>query len=104
MKDPRIPAYLTGFHAEKYHEKLLQLHKGACSSPRKMEDTCPCTMDCPLHGRCCDCVAHHITEIQSKKNEEPKGYGWLPTCLRQICKGNKGELRDDESAMQTRGE
>ena len=20
---------------------------------------CPCTYDCPRHGRCCDCVAYH---------------------------------------------
>lgn len=20
---------------------------------------CPCTFDCPHHGKCCDCVAHH---------------------------------------------
>ena len=20
---------------------------------------CPCTYDCPHHGKCCDCVAHH---------------------------------------------
>ncbi len=21
--------------------------------------TCPCTYDCPNHGKCCACVAHH---------------------------------------------
>lgn len=21
--------------------------------------SCPCTYDCPNHGKCCDCVAHH---------------------------------------------
>ena len=20
---------------------------------------CPCTYDCPRHGKCCACVAHH---------------------------------------------
>jgi len=20
---------------------------------------CPCTYNCPRHGKCCDCVAHH---------------------------------------------
>lgn len=20
---------------------------------------CPCTYDCPRHGKCCECVAHH---------------------------------------------
>lgn len=22
-------------------------------------EPCPCTSDCPRHGRCCACVAHH---------------------------------------------
>ncbi len=22
-------------------------------------ETCPCTVDCPRHGKCCECVAHH---------------------------------------------
>lgn len=26
-----------------------------CSNNRP----CPCTFDCPRHGRCCECVAHH---------------------------------------------
>ena len=26
-----------------------------CSNSRE----CPCTYDCPRHGRCCACVAHH---------------------------------------------
>lgn len=21
--------------------------------------TCPCTYDCPRHGKCCECVAYH---------------------------------------------
>ena len=21
--------------------------------------TCTCTYDCPRHGKCCECVAHH---------------------------------------------
>ena len=23
------------------------------------QNPCPCTYDCPRHGRCCDCVAYH---------------------------------------------
>ncbi len=34
---------------------------------------CPCTKDCPRHGHCCACVAHH------------KAAGTkLPACLRGI--------------------
>ena len=31
---------------------------------------CTCTKECERHGRCCDCVAHHIS------------LGNLPACLR----------------------
>ena len=34
---------------------------------------CPCTHDCPRHGKCCECVAHH--KAAGKK---------LPACLRGI--------------------
>ena len=27
----------------------------ACDNTRP----CPCTYDCPRHGKCCECVAHH---------------------------------------------
>ena len=23
---------------------------------------CPCTYDCPRHGKCCECVAHHAPD------------------------------------------
>lgn len=29
--------------------------KGNCDNSRP----CPCTYDCPRHGKCCACVAHH---------------------------------------------
>lgn len=32
---------------------------------------CPCPKDCPRHGRCCVCVAHH------------REHGKLPACLRE---------------------
>ena len=31
---------------------------------------CPCIKDCPRHGLCCACVAHH----KQKGNELPQGY------------------------------
>lgn len=61
-----------------YEEKLTEIHKGPCSSPRMK--TCPCTDVCPIHGRCCDCVRHHLTH--RKADMDPNDYSWLPYCLR----------------------
>lgn len=33
---------------------------------------CPCPKECPRHGKCCECVAHH------------REYGKLPNCLRNM--------------------
>lgn len=33
---------------------------------------CPCPKDCPRHGKCCACVAHH------------REHGNLPLCLRDL--------------------
>lgn len=33
---------------------------------------CPCPKDCPRHGKCCACVAHH------------RRIGKLPSCLRNV--------------------
>ncbi len=38
-----------------------------------IEKNCPCTNDCPRHGNCFECVAHH-REMAS---------GLLPACLRR---------------------
>ncbi len=42
---------------------------------------CPCPKDCPRHGKCCACVAHH------------REHGNLPNCLRNLgaeaCAGQK---------------
>lgn len=51
---------------------------------------CPCPKDCPRHGTCCACVAHH------------RKHGKLPFCLRDMEKGSK-ELRM-EIALMKRGE
>ncbi len=32
-----------------------KLFVNACDNNRP----CPCTYDCPRHGKCCACVAHH---------------------------------------------
>lgn len=35
---------------------------------------CPCPKECPRHGKCCACVAHH------------REHGKLPNCLRNLPK------------------
>ena len=42
---------------------------------------CNCTYDCPRHGKCCECIAHHI------KNDE------FPACVFS----EKGEKAYDRS-------
>lgn len=71
--------------ALKLQQKLSVLHKGPCSSPRKEkgDDGCTCPRDCPLHGRCCDCIAHHKNErlegaAQGWAAFDPK---WMPHCI-----------------------
>lgn len=32
-----------------------EIMNGNCDNTRP----CPCTYDCPRHGKCCACVAHH---------------------------------------------
>ena len=44
--------------------------KPVCSHNPAIE--CPCPKDCPRHGKCCACVAHH------------RDLGNLPICLRNI--------------------
>ena len=39
---------------------------------------CPCAKDCPRHGICCACVAHH--RVKGNK---------LPACLRGVEWNNK---------------
>lgn len=41
---------------------------------------CPCPKDCPRHGHCCACVAHH----KQMGTASPAGKAKLPACLRGI--------------------
>lgn len=41
---------------------------------------CPCMKDCPRHGMCCACVAHHKQMAATK----PAGEAKLPACLREV--------------------
>lgn len=75
--------HLTGIDKIKYEMKMRVLHKGACSSPRlNPGDTeCTCPRDCPLHGRCCDCIAHHKEERLENTNPVAGDINWMPYCL-----------------------
>lgn len=42
--------------------------------PHNTTIDCPCPKDCPRHGKCCSCVAHH------------REHGNLPKCLRDLEK------------------
>lgn len=70
----------------KLQQKLSVMHKGACSSPRneKGDTACTCPRECPLHGRCCDCIAHHKEERLEMAEEGHAAAGdimWMPHCL-----------------------
>lgn len=67
----------------KLEEKMMVLHKGPCSSPRKEkgDQECTCPKACPLHGRCCDCIAHHKLERRDEKDPICGEYKWMPHCL-----------------------
>ena len=41
-----------GSPAERKEDAAMTQH---CDNQRP----CPCTYDCPRHGKCCACVAHH---------------------------------------------
>ncbi|MBQ0160435.1 MAG: hypothetical protein MJZ99_06075 [Bacteroidales bacterium] len=45
--------------------------KPVCVHSPKIE--CPCPKECPRHGKCCACVAHH------------RQLGKLPSCLRDLA-------------------
>ena len=59
---------------------------------------CPCTYDCPRHGNCCACVAHH-----RDNNEGVPGAFFLRrrklhmTGVSKLCAGTEG-------SCQTKGE
>lgn len=45
-------------------EEVGVMHTKAEKGGKNMENCdnnrpCPCTYDCPRHGKCCACVAHH---------------------------------------------
>lgn len=53
---------------------VAPLVKGVCPHNQNIE--CPCPKDCPRHGKCCECVAHH------------RQHGKMPNCLRNLSEQN----------------
>lgn len=51
-------------------EPKAEVKREVC--PHNASIDCPCTKECPRHGRCCQCVAHH------------RSMGNLPKCLRDM--------------------
>ena len=49
----------------KKREKENYIMENTCDNNRD----CPCTYDCPNHGKCCACVAHH--------RDHNEGGAWL---------------------------
>ena len=57
---------------------------------KNMDEKCPCTANCELHGSCCDCVKKHNAR------------GEFPGCFFS----KQGELKQDrsfETLLQDRG-
>jgi len=42
---------------------------------------CPCPGDCPRHGKCCQCIQHHLK------------VGGYPYCIRLRDEQQKGETK-----------
>ena len=83
------PSKLTGRALEKYNQKMEVFHKGVCSSP--YYNNCPCPRECPLHGRCCDCVHHHIDE-RMEAGIPAENTGWLVECMKLAHEGKFDEI------------
>lgn len=79
-------------HAKKKGQDMKRRtpHEGPCSSPRNQpgDTACTCPAPCPLHGRCCDCIAHHKEKRLNTPDPVAGDYSWLPHCLREFDKLN----------------
>lgn len=78
-----------GIKLEKYNQKMSVRHDGVCSSP--YYKGCPCPRECPLHGRCCDCVHHHIDE-RIEAGEPAENTDWLVECMKLAHEGRFEEI------------
>ncbi len=60
---------------DKMENKEIKIDRPVCEHNAAID--CPCPKQCPRHGRCCQCVAHH------------RQHGKLPACLRNLDNNNK---------------
>lgn len=81
---------MTPEELERYNYRMSVSHKGPCSSPYA-GDHCPCTNDCPHHGRCCDCTHLHIKNRMTRGGAEDD-FNWLPACMKLSYKGEFDKL------------
>ena len=89
--------------------KRAALHKGPCSCPmaKPEMDVCTCPRECILHGRCCDCIAHHMQErLDYVKNgvDVEHDYTWIPHCMQWFdAHHGIGMEKDPEAGMKLPG-
>ena len=85
------PAKLTGEALARYNAKMEVKHEGPCSSPYYKDDHCPCKWDCPLHGRCCDCLHFHI-EKRKQAGVVTEDTNWMVACVKLAQEGKFDEV------------
>ena len=83
------PSKLSEMQLQKYNEKMEVHHEGMCTSP--YYTNCPCPRECPLHGRCCDCVHHHLDE-RIKAGSPAEDENWLVECMKLAHRGEFDKL------------
>lgn len=80
---------MTPEELERFNYRMSVSHTGPCSSPYR--DKCPCTNDCPHHGRCCDCIHLHIKNRKLRGGAEDD-FSWLPACVKMSWQGSFKDL------------
>lgn len=83
------PEKLEEIKKQRNKEKLEVKHSGPCSSP--YYNNCPCQWECPLHGRCCDCVHFHI-EKRKQEGGPASDTNWLVACMKLAHEGKMDEV------------
>ncbi len=55
-----------------FRERIKKIYMHFCFDRKERKANCPCTVDCPRKGKCCDCIAFH------RERKE------LPACLKEL--------------------
>ncbi len=89
--------------------KREALHKGPCSCvmAKPEVNVCTCPRECILHGRCCDCILHHMQErlaFQEAGVDLEHDYTWIPHCMQYFdAHHGIGMEKDPEAGMNIPG-